>query len=362
MPDQKPIHILILAGDGIGPEVTSAARRVLDQVAEGADFDLLIEEAPFGGEAIDKVGRPLPPDVLLSAHAADAVLLGAIGGPAWDDVARELRPESGLLRLRKELGVFANLRPVQAATSPRGGGAIDLLIVRELTGGIYFGTPRQYTAEEAFDTLRYSAEEIDRIAHVAFQQARMRSSRVTSVDKANVLASSRLWRERVSALQAEEYPDVELRHMYVDNAAMQIVQDPGSFDVILTGNLFGDILSDLASTLVGSLGLLPSASMGNGTPVFEPVHGSAPDIAGKDQANPVAAIRSLAMLMDQVGQPEAAGQIRRAVDETLNAGVKTVDLDPDGVSTSRFTTSVLQALARIQDTSRIPEPSAEFES
>ena len=284
--------------------------------------------------------------------SADAILLGAIGGPKWDKQPPDLRPESGLLRLRKELGAFANLRPVSVPAALASQSVLpadrvagtDLVVVRELTGGIYFGEPRQYGSEESFDTMRYSAIEIDRIARIAFDQAKMRGGDVTSVDKANVLASSRLWRERVTRLQVAEYPDVSLRHMYVDNAAMQLVRDPRSFDVLLTGNLFGDILSDLASTLSGSLGLLPSASLGGDTPLFEPVHGSAPDIASQGKANPVAAMLSGAMLFDELQLSELANDIRQAIDQTLKKGISTSDLSDPGVSTSYFTDHVLKAL------------------
>ena len=296
--------------------------------------------------------NPLPDATLKACKSADAILLGAIGGPKWDKQPPDLRPESGLLRLRKELGAFANLRPVSVPAALASQSVLpadrvagtDLVVVRELTGGIYFGEPRQYGSEESFDTMRYSATEIDRIARIAFDQAKMRGGDVTSVDKANVLASSRLWRERVTRLQVAEYPDVSLRHMYVDNAAMQLVRDPRSFDVLLTGNLFGDILSDLASTLSGSLGLLPSASLGGDTPLFEPVHGSAPDIASQGKANPVAAMLSGAMLFDELQLSELANDIRQAIDQTLKKGISTSDLSDPGVSTSYFTDHVLKAL------------------
>jgi len=313
------------------------------------------EEHAFGGAAIDVAGEPFPDATRKACLAADAVLLGAIGGPAWDDVEPQRRPEKGLLALRHALGAYANLRPVSVPEAlahlsvlpPTRVAGTDLLVVRELTGGIYFGEPRQYSAEEAFDTMRYSAAEIDRIAHVAFRAARQRRSKVTSVDKANVLASSRLWRERVTLLHAEVYADIALDHMYVDNAAMQVVRDPGAFDVILTANLFGDIISDLASTLAGSLGVLPSASTGGTTPLFEPVHGSAPDIAGRNEANPVAAMLSAAMLFETAGHPESAGLVRRAVDATLAAGIMTGDLSADGVSTLAFTDRVCEEMDRI---------------
>ncbi len=347
-----PIHIVLLPGDGIGPEVVSAAVQVMTSVAKRKNVDIRFEERPFGGAAIDDAGNPLPDATLKACKSADAILLGAIGGPKWDKQPPDLRPESGLLRLRKELGAFANLRPVSVPAALASQSVLpadrvagtDLVVVRELTGGIYFGEPRQYGSEESFDTMRYSAIEIDRIARIAFDQAKMRGGDVTSVDKANVLASSRLWRERVTRLQVAEYPDVSLRHMYVDNAAMQLVRDPRSFDVLLTGNLFGDILSDLASTLSGSLGLLPSASLGGDTPLFEPVHGSAPDIASQGKANPVAAMLSGAMLFDELQLSELANDIRQAIDQTLKKGISTSDLSDPGVSTSYFTDHVLKAL------------------
>ena len=349
-----PVHITLLPGDGVGPEVIGATRRVMDEAAAQADFSISWNEQAFGGAAVDLLGEPFPASTQAACASADAILLGAIGGPAWDDVEPMRRPEAGLLALRKALGVFANLRPVSVPTAlahlsvlpfDRVAGT-DLLVVRELTGGIYFGEPRQFSDEEAFDTMRYSRSEIERIARVAFEQARLRSARVTSVDKANVLASSRLWRQVVTALHAEEYHDVALDHMYVDNAAMQIVRDPRSFDVILTANLFGDILSDLASTLSGSLGVLPSASLGGSTPLFEPVHGSAPDIAGRGEANPVAAILSGALLLEEVGRPTTAAAIRRAVDDTLSSGVMTADLKSGGVSTEAFCDQVLSRLVQ----------------
>jgi 3-isopropylmalate dehydrogenase len=350
------IRIALLPGDGIGPEVIEAARQVAGLAAGTVGVSIEWEEHPFGGAAIDAAGEPFPESTRAACMAADAILLGAIGGPAWDGIEPERRPEKGLLSLRQSLGAFANLRPVQVPGSlahlsvlPQENVAgTDLLVVRELTGGIYFGEPRQYSEEEAFDTMRYTAEEVDRIARVAFDSARQRSGRIVSVDKANVLASSRLWRHRVTRLHETEYGDVALDHLYVDNAAMQLVRDPKAFDVILTANLFGDILSDLASTLAGSLGVLPSASVGGTTPLFEPVHGSAPDLAGQNKANPVAAMLSAAMLFDTVGYPKTGTLIRRAVDATLAAGHMTADLAVDGVSTSAFTDRVCQQLETIE--------------
>jgi 3-isopropylmalate dehydrogenase len=329
---EPDIHVALLPGDGIGPEVARAARDVLDAAAPGR---FRFTEHPFGGAAIAASGQPLPPETLEACRAADAVLLGAIGGPRWDALPRAHRPESGLLALRSALGTFANLRPV-----PFGA---DLLIVRELTGGIYFGQPRSYESGRAYNTMVYERDEIVRIAHVAFEQARRRRSHVTSVDKANVLEVSQLWREVVTEIGGH-YPDVRLDHMYVDNAAMQIVQNPAQFDVIVTGNLFGDILSDLASTLAGSLGTLPSACTGNGTPIFEPVHGSAPDLTGTGRANPIGAILSGAMLLDELGLGDEADAIRRAVQQAIHAGTRTIDLGGTA-SCADMTAAIIAALA-----------------
>lgn len=338
MADTRTYQIALLPGDGIGPEVIAAAVRVLKTVAGADDFGFSFTELPAGGAAIDTLGHPLPDEVLDACRASDGVLLGAVGGPKWDHLRGQMRPESGLLRLRKELGVFANLRPVSvpaslAEASPLREESVqgtDMLVVRELTGGIYFGQPSGRAgagaSEEAFNTMRYSVPEVERVARVAFEWARKRQGRVTSVDKANVLVVSQLWRETVTRLQEEEASDIQLSHMYVDNAAMQLVLNPRQFDVIVTGNLFGDILSDAAATLGGSLGLLPSASIGGRVGVFEPVHGSAPDIAGQGLANPVAAILSAAMMLSHLGEAGAAERIRRGVDEALSAGLRTRDL------------------------------------
>lgn len=360
MSDRTTYHVVLLPGDGIGPEVISAAVRVLVAAAEAHGFSLSFEEWPAGGAAIDASGHPMPDEVLAACKKANAVLLGAVGGPAWDDLRGEMRPESGLLRLRKELGVFANLRPVSvpdslAVASPLREDAVrgtDLLVVRELTGGIYFGQPagRQGSGsgEEAFNTMRYSVPEVERVARVAFEWAVRRRGSVTSVDKANVLVVSQLWREVVTRLHRDEAPEVDLSHMYVDNAAMQLVLNPRQFDVIVTGNLFGDILSDAAATLGGSLGLLPSASVGGEVGLFEPVHGSAPDIAGKSMANPIAAILSGAMMLDHFGESEAAASIRRGVDEALAAGLRTRDLwrpEYTAASTEEMTDAIIGAAA-----------------
>jgi len=344
-------RIAALPGDGIGPEVTAAAVDVLHAVAEAADFRLDVEEHPVGGAALDATGDPLPEATRAACSSADAVFLGAVGGPKWDSEKGSRRPEAGLLALRKLLSAYANLRPVvvyDALTeaSPlrlervRG---TALLIVRELTGGIYFGTPREHTDVSAHNTMKYTRTEVERIARVAFERARDRNGKVTSVDKANVLEASRFWRDTVTALQQAEYPDITLEHLYVDNAAMQLVLDPRQFDVLLTGNLFGDILSDLAATLPGSLGLLPSASVGSEVGLFEPVHGSAPDIAGKGVANPVGAILSGALLLEEVGETRAATAIRAGVESALSDGLRTADLaraGEDPVSTTKMTARI----------------------
>lgn len=327
-------HIVVLPGDGIGPEVTREAVRVLEAAAEAFGLQLTMETHPVGGAAIDATGDPLPEPVLRACLEADAVLLGAVGGPQWDDVERAKRPEAGLLRLRKALEAYANLRPVQVPEALADGSPLkrdivvgtDLLIVRELTGGIYFGEPRGRNGQMAWNTMRYTREEVARIARVAFEWAKRRRGRVASIDKANVLEVSQLWREVVSQVHREEFPELTLEHLYVDNAAMQLVRDPRRFDVVVTSNLFGDILSDLAATLPGSLGWLPSASIGGRVGLFEPVHGSAPDIAGQGKANPLAAILSAAMLLETLGQEAAARAIRQGVSAALAEGVKTADL------------------------------------
>lgn len=344
MGEAQTYQIAWLPGDGIGVDVSEVAIEVMQAVASALGITLTFERHAMGGAAIDAYGDPLPDAVLEACQAADAVYLGAVGGPAWDHYTGAMRPESGLLKLRKGLGVYANLRPVVvphslAASSPLRADVVadtDMLIVRELTGGIYFGEPRERSGEgeqeQAFNTMVYTREEIARIARVAFDWARKRSGHVTSVDKANVLVVSQLWRDVVTEVQQAEYRDVQLQHLYVDNAAMQVVRDPRQFDVIVTGNLFGDILSDLAATLPGSLGLLPSGSVGGKVGLFEPVHGSAPDIAGQNKANPIAAILSGAMMLDTLGESEAAAVIRQGVQAALDAGNRTGDLWREGMT------------------------------
>ena len=336
-------RITLLPGDGIGPEIMAVARQLLDAVSSSHGFSLVYDEQPMGGVAIDATGEPLPNSTLEACKAADAVLLAAIGSPQYDSLPREQRPESGLLGLRSALGLFANLRPVKiipalidASTLKREViEGVDLLVVRELTGGVYFGTPKGRVEAEgrvrAFNTMAYFDDEIDRIAKVAFELAVARSGRLCSVDKANVLDVSQLWRDQVTAMAAD-YPTVELSHMYVDNAAMQLVRNPRQFDVLLTSNLFGDILSDEAAMLSGSIGMLPSASLGSSGPgLFEPIHGSAPDIARQDKANPMAMVLSAAMML-RVGlqQDAAATALEAAVDRVLAAGYRTGDLMSEG--------------------------------
>lgn len=345
----KKVKILILPGDGIGPEVTAQAVRVLERALDGSGIRLEFEEGLAGGVSIDRHGIPLTPEVLNQAKKADAVLLGAVGGPAWDTLPAEKRPEQALLALRSGLKLFANLRPAKGIASLIDASTlkrevvegIDLLVVRELTGGIYFGRPRGIketaTGKKGVNTEVYTTGEIERIARVAFEAAGERRKKVVSVDKANILESSMLWREVVTTV-GREYPEVQLEHMYVDNCAMQLVRDPRQFDVIVTSNLFGDILSDEAAMLTGSIGMLPSASLGVrknriGFPrgMYEPVHGSAPDIAGKGIANPLATILSSALLVRySLGLDEIAKKIEAAVERVLAEGYATADLRREG--------------------------------
>jgi 3-isopropylmalate dehydrogenase len=356
------MKIALLPGDGIGPEIVAEAVRVLD-VLRREGLPLETGTAPIGGAGYDAARQPLPEATLALARDADAVVLGAVGGPRYDTLPRALRPEQGILGIRKALGLFANLRPallypeLAAASSLRPDvvAGLDLMIVRELTGDIYFGQPRGRRTnaageDEGFDTMLYSAGEIRRIARVGFETARKRGRKLCSVDKANVLDTSILWREVVSATAAE-YPDVALSHMYVDNAAMQLVRAPKQFDVIVTGNLFGDILSDEASMLAGSIGMLPSASLAaDGKGLYEPIHGSAPDIAGADKANPLATILSLAMMFRHTfARADVAGRIERAVRDALAAGLRTGDIASPGdtvVGTRAMGEAVAAALQR----------------
>ncbi|MBX5446512.1 3-isopropylmalate dehydrogenase [Sphaerobacter sp.] len=346
---ERTFHILLLPGDGVGPEVTAEARALLEAVGSAIGARFVFTEGLIGGAAIDAYGTPLRDEEIDAALASDAVFLGAVGGPAWDHLRGDARPESGLLRLRKALGLFANLRPVRvfdalvdaSPLKPEIARGADLLVVRELTGGLYFGRPSERRTDEAgrraIDTLPYADHEIERIVDLAFRLARQRRRKVTSIDKANVLATSQLWRE-VATEVAERYPDVTLEHMLVDAGSMRLIARPADFDVLVTENLFGDILSDEAGVLAGSLGMLPSASL-NGEPptrpgtvapmfgLYEPVHGSAPDIAGQGLANPLGAILSVSlMLRFSFGLADAADAIEAAVDDALSAGYRTRDI------------------------------------
>ena len=355
------MKIAVLPGDGIGPEIVTEAVKVLKVL----DLPFQLEEAKVGGAAFDAHGHPLPEHTLKLAMESDAVLFGSVGDWKYDKLERALRPEQAILGLRKNMGLFANFRPAicypqlthASSLKPELVAGLDILIIRELTGDIYFGQPRGRrqspdgefkSAEEAFDTMRYSRPEIERIAHVAFQAARKRGKRVTSVDKANVLETFQFWKDVVTEVHAQ-YPDIELDHMYVDNAAMQLVKAPKKFDVLFTGNMFGDILSDAAAMLTGSIGMLPSASLNaKGQGLYEPSHGSAPDIAGKGVANPLATILSAAMMLRfSLNQEEAASRIERAVQRVLEQGLRTPDIFSEGsqkVGTTEMGEAVVAAL------------------
>lgn len=348
-------HIVVLPGDGIGPEVTTAAVSVLQAVAQRYGHEFSFSEHAIGGAAIDVTGEPLPQTTLDAARKADAVLLGAVGGPKWSDPKAKVRPEQGLLAIRKALGLYANLRPVTPHPATLGASPIkphllngvDLVVVRELTGGIYFGDKTR-DAQNASDLCSYSVAEVERVVRRACTLARARRGKVTSVDKANVLETSRLWRETAERVVREEFPDIELEHQLVDSMAMHLLAKPREYDVIVTENMFGDILTDEASMLAGSLGLLPSASLGEGkVGLYEPIHGSAPDIAGKSIANPYATILSAALLLrHSLGLEQEAACIEHAVGKALDAGVLTADIAPDGrgVRTAEATRAVLDQL------------------
>ena len=354
-------RITLLPGDGIGPEIMGVAVAVLNRVGEQLDLQFEFKEALMGGAAIDATGNPLPDETLAACKDSDAVLLAAIGGYKWDNLPRHQRPETGLLGLRAGLGLFANLRPAQILPQLIDASSlkrevvegVDIMVVRELTGGIYFGQPKGIFETETgekrgVNTMAYTESEIDRIGKVAFEIAQKRGHRLCSVDKANVLDVSQLWRDRITQM-APSYPDVELSHLYVDNAAMQLIRAPKQFDTIVTGNLFGDILSDAAAMLTGSIGMLPSASLGaEGPGVFEPVHGSAPDIAGQDKANPIAQVLSAAMMLRYgLNQPEASDRLEQAVMKVLDAGYRTGDIMSAGmkpVGCREMSEALLQAL------------------
>jgi len=353
--------VLILPGDGIGPEIVTEAEKVLSALVEKHGLEITTEQALIGGRAIDETGVPLPEETLALGKQSDAILLGAVGGPKWDSIERSSRPERGLLAMRSGLDLYANLRPAilykelaeASSLKPDVIDGLDIMIVRELTGGIYFGQPRGIRTledgqREGFNTLVYKETEIERIARTAFDVAMTRNKKVCSVDKANVLEATELWREVVTRV-ANDYPEVNLEHMYVDNAAMQLVRDPGQFDVIVTTNMFGDILSDLASMLTGSIGMLPSASLNaERQGMYEPIHGSAPDIAGKNVANPLATIISVAMMLRySLAEPALADRIEQAVQQVLADGLRTADIVSDGmtkVSTSEMGDAVVASL------------------
>jgi len=351
--------ICVLPGDGIGTEITASALAVLKRVAAQAGFDVELREESIGGAAIDAFNNPLPDATLRCCLESDAVLLGAVGGFKWDANPPELKPETGLLALRKALGLYGNLRPVKmlpvlidcSTLKPEVVGGVDFVVVRELTGGLYFGTPRGISGEAGneigFNNMVYQRREIERIARKAFELARRRRRKVTSIDKANVLEVCQLWRKVVTEISGE-YPDVELNHILVDNCAMQMVLRPSQFDVLLTENMFGDILSDIGGVLTGSIGTLPSASVGDGPALYEPIHGSAPDIAGLDIANPIGTINSVAMMFEySFDRPDMAKRINDAVTHVLVEGYRTADIAVNGtraVGTKEFTTKILEKL------------------
>ena len=357
--------ILVLPGDGIGPEIVSQAMKILDYLVEQQGLDVVVSHGLIGGSAIDETGVPLPDETLQQAKSSAAVLLGAVGGPRWEQIERQLRPERGLLAIGAGMGLFANLRPAvlypqladASSLKPEVVSDLAIMIVRELTGGIYFGQPRgirtlENGERQGFNSLVYAEHEIERIARVAFDVAGKRQGRVCSIDKANVLEATELWREVVTKT-AKEYSGIELQHMYVDNAAMQLVRNPKQFDVLVTTNMFGDILSDLASMLTGSIGMLPSASLAaDGTGMYEPIHGSAPDIAGQDVANPLATILSLSMLLRySLSEEVLAEKIEQAVSDVLSAGLRTPDIAADAsasIGTEAMGDAVLKALHAIK--------------
>lgn len=345
--------VTLLPGDGIGPEVIDSAVKVLKYAVEKFNAEVSFTEKEIGGCSYDKFGTPLTDEVLSECYSSDAVFLGAVGGPKWESLPHNLKPEAALLKLRKSLGLFANLRPAKVFNSMLSSSSLkesvlantDVMILRELTGGIYFGEPRGYDSEKGFNTMVYTKNEIERIARYGFELARLRKGKVTSVDKANVLEVSQFWRDVVIEIH-QEYNDVELNHMYVDNAAMQLVRDPKQFDLILTSNLFGDILSDIAAMITGSLGMLPSASIGKNYALYEPVHGSAPDIAGQGKANPIASIASAAMMLKYTFEMDKAAElIELSLEKVLAKSFRTQDIYSEGcrlVTTNQMTDLVIE--------------------
>lgn len=349
----REYKITLLPGDGIGPEITESAVQVMQYVADKFDVTIKMDEQLIGGCSFEKYGNPLTEQALESCYNSDVVFLGAVGGYQWETLPHHLKPEAALLKLRKSLELYTNVRPAKVYSSFLDASSLkndvlsgtDFVVFRELTGGIYFGEPRGHEKEKGWNTMVYARHEVERIARQAFKIAGQRKKRVTSVDKANVLEVSQFWREVVADVH-KDYPDIELTNMYVDNAAMQIVRDPRQFDVILTSNLFGDIISDIAGMITGSLGMLPSASLGDRYTLYEPVHGSAPDIAGENKANPIASIASVAMMFEHSFQmTKAAELINEAIERTLKQGLRTIDIHSKGrklVSTQEMTSAILK--------------------
>lgn len=363
-------NILLIEGDGIGPEVVAQAKKIIDFISDNSDVKFETQKALLGGVAYDETGTPFPQETLELAKKSDAILLGAVGGIKWESLDYQHRPERGLLGIRKELELFANLRPAKVFEALADSSTLkhdivsglDIMIVRELTGDLYFGEPRGVTtledgSRQGLNTMTYNSKEVERIARVSFDLARARDKRLCSIDKANVLECTEMWREVVTQIGNEEYPDVELSHMYVDNASMQLVRNPKQFDVMVTGNMFGDILSDTASMLTGSLGMLPSASLGakkadgSQAALYEPVHGSAPDIAGQDIANPIATILSLAMMLKySFGYDKESDAIEKAVENVLQKGLRTADIakeTEDKISCTQMGEAILEEMKQI---------------
>lgn len=355
------LKIALLPGDGIGPEVVDAAVGVMKAAAEKFNVILNFDKQLIGGASFEKHATPLTDEVLSICYDSDAVLLGAVGGPKWESLQHNLKPEAALLKLRKALGLYNNIRPAKVYNSLLSASSLkpevlegtDFIILRELTGDVYFGEPRGFDEHRGWNTMSYNKEEVERIAKYAFEMARTRKRKITNVDKANVLETSQFWRKIVHNLQKEKYPDVEVKDMYVDNAAMQIVRNPGQFDIILTQNLFGDILSDIAAMITGSLGMLPSASLGDKYALYEPVHGSAPDIAGQNKANPLAAIASAAMMFRHSFQMDKAAElIEEAIDRTLKTGYRTADIFTAGselITTTKMRDLVIENFNKVYD-------------
>jgi len=354
------IKVTLLPGDGIGPEITESAVSLIKMIAERYNLSVDFSMQLVGGASIDEYGEPLTAQVLDECYDANAVLLGAVGGEKWENLEHQRKPEAGLLKLRKSLGLYANIRPAKIYPAFIDASSLkadvltgtDFVVLRELTGGIYFGEPRGYDESHGWNTMSYKKEEVDRIVEMAFAMAKERNGKLTSVDKANVLEVSQFWRSRVNEIK-EKYPDITLQHMYVDNAAMQIVRDPTQFDVIVTSNMFGDIISDIAGMITGSLGMLPSASLGDQYALYEPVHGSAPDIAGKNMANPIAMLSSVAMMFNLSFQmTQAADIIEKAIEQSLEQGYRTQDIFSEGkelVSLSKMSEIILNNVEEIMN-------------